>query len=163
MVRLSRNQQGYAYWLALVALSLAGVAALRISESWSLKTKLQQEEELLFVGDQYRRAIASYYQATPGPVKVMPQQLADLLVDRRQSNVVRYLRRLYGDPLSSYAPFEVIRDPNTGSIIGVHSSSPAHPLKQVGFPDRYRSFTSSKTYQGWRFVYQPPAPSLQPQ
>lgn len=164
MVRSSlHRQRGYAYWLALIALSLAAVGTLRVSESWSIKARQQQEEELLFVGDQYRRAIASYYEATPGPVKVLPRQLEELLEDKRHPGIVRHLRRLYGDPVSAYAPLEVVRDPNNGGILGVHSANPVMPLKQAGFPERHRSFTNSKSYQGWRFMYQPPVPGPQPQ
>lgn len=156
MVSRPSRQQGYAYWLALIALSLAAVAALRVSEVWSFKARQQQEEELLFVGDQYRRAIASYYQATPGPVKVLPRQLEDLIEDKRQAGVMRHLRRLYGDPVSSNAPFEVITDPTSGGLLGVRSRSTVMPIKQAGFPARYPSFSNRKTYQEWLFVYLPP-------
>ena len=75
-------QRGFTYVGLLLAVALAGVALAAAGTLWSTTAKRDKELELLFVGDQYRRAIGSYYEGTPG-AKRYPQRLEDLLEDKR--------------------------------------------------------------------------------
>jgi len=59
------RERGFTYvWLLLaIALMAAGLAA--IGELASTEAKRERERELLFVGDQFARAIAAYRASSP--------------------------------------------------------------------------------------------------
>jgi type II secretory pathway pseudopilin PulG len=138
----------------LLLLVLAGLAALVGAEVWATALKREREEQLLFVGEQYRRAIESYWRASPGPVKTLPSRFDDLLLDDRFPMPVRHLRRLYRDPLDERADWGVVK---IGSgIAGVYSTSTEAPLKRSGFPERYVHFEGADGYNHWRFVFHVP-------
>jgi type II secretory pathway pseudopilin PulG len=138
----------------LLLLVLAGLTAMVGAEVWVTALKREREEQLLFVGEQYRRAIEGYWRASPGPVKTLPRRLDDLLLDDRFPMPVRHLRRLYRDPLNESADWGVVK---IGSgITGVHSTSTETPLKRSGFPERYAHFEGADGYNHWRFVFQVP-------
>jgi type II secretory pathway pseudopilin PulG len=60
-----RAQRGFTYVGLLLAVALAGVALAAAGMLWSTTAKRDKEAELLFVGDQFRRAIARL-RGTPG-------------------------------------------------------------------------------------------------
>jgi type II secretory pathway pseudopilin PulG len=136
----------------LLLLALAGLAALVGAEVWATAVKREREEQLLFVGDQYRRAIESYSNASPGPVRTLPKSLAELVRDDRFPMPVRHLRRPFADPFES--EWGVVK--TTNGIAGVYSTSDNVPLKRSGFPDRYAHFEDARAYSDWRFIAQLP-------
>lgn len=165
---VTRSQAGPARGFALivvllmvVAVSLAATAAVQRPQ-----TAMQREREaqLRFAGDQYRRALASYYGAVP-QAKQYPLRLEDLLEDRRFPVPRRHLRRLYPDPMTGRADWELLLQ--DGRIVGLHSRSRAPTLRQTDVA------TAPQTYAEWRFVaaaiatgkltaIAPQPPSLQP-
>jgi len=144
----------------LLLLALAGLAALVGAEVWATAVKREKEEELLFVGDQYRRAIESYWQASPGKVKTLPISVADLLADDRFPMPVHHLRRPYRDPLDPNAEWGLVKISN--GIAGVYSTSEAVPIKRRGFPERYVSFEDANAYSHWRFLAKLPGRTAAP-
>ena len=60
----------------------------------------EREQELLFVGSQFRNAFMSYYGATPAG-RALPAFLEDLVEDNRFPVPRRHLRRVYADPMTS--------------------------------------------------------------
>ena len=127
----ARAQSGLAYLgvLMLAAAIAAGLAAT--ARPWSMQQQRAREAELLFIGQQFQRAIASYYRAGPSPA--FPRSLDALLKDSRVPFMLRHLRRLYRDPLTGSADWGVVKGPD-GGVIGVYSQAPGKPLKQDGFP-----------------------------
>jgi len=97
---MRRNQNGFTYLGLLFAVAMAGVALAATGTLWSTQRQREREQELLFVGNQIRQAIGSYYQRSPGLVKHYPAKLDDLLKDNRFINVQRHLRQRYLDPLT---------------------------------------------------------------
>ena len=137
----------------LIFLALTTLAVTVASEFWSMALQREREAELLFVGNQYRRAIESYWTASPGPVKTMPTSIRQLLLDDRFPQPVMHLRRQYVDPMTG----EDMKLVTTGNVIvGVHSRSKDTPIKQTNFSDRNTQFDNATTYQQWRFVFTPP-------
>jgi len=61
--------------------------------------KAEREQELLYRGSAYRRAIQSYYEAG-GALKQFPRTLDDLLKDSRTASGKRHIRALYPDPMN---------------------------------------------------------------
>ncbi len=146
---------GFTYIGLLILIALMGIALAGTGVIWHTETRREKERQLLFVGDQFRRAIALYYERSPG-AKKFPKTLEDLLLDRRYPNTQRYLRRLYPDPVGGNAEWGLVRGPE-GGIVGVHSLSEAEPLKRVGFPLIYKEFEVGAQYSEWRFMYVPAA------
>lgn len=148
-----RAERGLVLLALLVFLALSTFAVMAEAGIWSTQLQREREAELLFVGDQYRRALESYWTATPGPVKSLPVSTRQLLLDDRFPQPVVHLRRLYADPMTG-EDMQVVMTGNV--IVGVHSRSKDTPLKQAHFPDRYAHFENAAAYQQWRFVFTPP-------
>ena len=109
----ARAQSGLAYLgvLMLAAAIAAGLAAT--ARPWSMQQQRAREAELLFIGQQFQRAIASYYRAGPSPA--FPRSLDALLKDSRVPFMLRHLRRLYRDPLTGSADWGVVKGPTEAS------------------------------------------------
>ena len=150
---VKRSQAGFGLMLALFLLGLVAVSLAAAVLLENTQSRREKEMQLLFVGDQYRRAIREYYLMSPGK-PVLPTSVNDLLQDRRYPNVVRHLREAYVDPLSG-KPLELIRDPFSQGIEGIASRAPGEPLKQDGFTPEDSSFKKSVSYSDWRFVFEP--------
>lgn len=145
---------GFTYIGLLIVIALMGIGLAGAGTVWHTESRRAKERELLFAGDQIRRAIGLYYERTPG-TKQFPQTLEDLLLDRRYPNTQRYLRRIYHDPLTGEVEWGLVRGPQ-GGIVGVHSLSEARPFKQAGFRQIYEDFEGAERYLDWKFVYRPP-------
>ncbi|WP_154668059.1 type II secretion system protein [Pseudoduganella violaceinigra] len=155
-MRNGRRQQGMAYlWmlglLAVMALLLGRAVEVDLTQGERLR-----EKQLLEVGDEYRRAIASYVQA-PGANGHYPRSLEDLLQDPRFPVVVRHLRRMRPDPETG-GEWSLLRGPD-GSLIGVASRSSRAPHKRSGFATINADFEGKTTLAEWRFTYQATAPA----
>lgn len=150
MVSSLHRQLGVTFLTLLFAIALGGIALAGTGALWQLESRREKEKELLFAGDQYRRALASYHARTPGDSKHYPTELADLLKDNRFPNPVHHLRRLYRDPMSDDGQWELIRE--QGRIAGVVSRSTGTPIKVAGFPKEFENFAEAKSYRGWKFM-----------
>jgi len=146
---------------------LIGLLVLLALSGWSLSTYTQgaaaarqreAELDLLWIGQQYRQAIESYYRASPGPIKQLPIRFEDLLQDPRYPNPLRHLRRLYRDPLAPDEPWGVVR--LNGLIVGVYSQARGEPFRRVDFGPGLESFTGATSYADWRFIWVPPRPPV---
>jgi type II secretory pathway pseudopilin PulG len=134
----------------LVLLGVLGFGMAATSTVWQTVAVREKEAELLFVGDQFRRAIESYREGPFGGVPQLPKSLEELLLDPRFPGIRRHLRKLYRDPITGQTEWGLIRDVD-GGILGVYSLSEAQPMKTAGFPTPYQSFTGAERYQDWQF------------
>jgi len=150
-----RYAGGITYLWALLAVALMGGALAAVAQIWTTAAQREREAELLFIGEQFRRAIGSYYEASPGPVKQFPPALTDLLADARFPGVRRHLRRIYPDPMTQSGEWALVRGPGNG-IVGVHSTSQVHPLR-THFTQGLEDFASAQAYSAWVFNYNPGA------
>jgi len=156
MKKLS-NQNGFTFLAALMLVVIIGIMLGLTAQPWKTIIKREREQELIFRGLQYRRAIASWYSKPVAPgatVKVIPlTDLNDLLLDPNSLQVARYLRRKYLDPMTG-KEWRIIRDEARGGIVGVASTSSEAPLKK-SFAEYsgLDSFREAKKYSDWRFVY----------
>jgi len=151
------GESGFTYLGLLTVVAVAGVALAATGVLWQTEAKREKERELLFVGNQYRRAIEQYHTRTPGAVKAFPKTLEELVRDTRQPVPLSHLRRIYADPMTGRADWVLISGAG-GGIVGVHSRSQAKPLKQRGFRGRDTNFADKERYEEWAFVYSPPPP-----
>ena len=152
---MRRNQNGFTYLGLLFAVAMAGVALAATGTLWSTQRQREREQELLFVGNQIRQAIDSYYERSPGMVKHYPAKLDDLLKDNRFISVQRHLRQRYMDPLTDSPEWGLVAAPE-GGVMGVYSLATGTPIKQAGFTQRNAEFEGKSRYLDWKFVYRQP-------
>lgn len=159
-----RRQAGFGYLLVLLLVVLMGIGLGAAGTLWRTESQRVKERELLYIGEQYRQAIRSYYNA-PGPIKRYPKSLDELLLDDRQAALTRHLRKLYADPLTGKKEWGLILDPDDQQIRGVYSLAPGQPFKQTGFDTRQKDFENAQSYAVWRFIITTavPAPPIPPQ
>jgi type II secretory pathway pseudopilin PulG len=88
--RIGRTEAGYAMAALLVAMSVMAIMMSAAMPTWSHMIRREKEEELLFRGNQYARAINQYQRkyanASPATLDVLVEQ--------------RLLRKKFKDPLS---------------------------------------------------------------
>ncbi len=145
---------GFTYIALLAAIVILGIMLGAAGKYWSHVMLREKEAELLFRGDQYVRAIESYYSKPPGGQQPMlPPTIDELLKDSR-STVKRHLRKKYKDPITG-EDFGVIQDPATKRVIGVKSTSDKEPLKKGNFPKGYETFQGKMKYSEWEFKFTP--------
>jgi len=131
---------------------IMGIMLGAAGQTWKTIMKRDREAELLFRGMQYRNAIASWWTSQPVGHQAAPlNDLKFLLVDPNSVNKVRYLRRLYKDPITG-KDFDIKRDSVRG-ITGVLSTSSDEPMKQSNFPSELSQLEGKKTYKEWEFTY----------
>lgn len=145
------RQKGFSYLFVLMLIALIGMGLAAAGTVWRTDTQRTREAELLFVGEQYRQAIRSYYELDPAQPR-LPQSIDDLLEDPRRPTIVRHLRRAYPDPFTG-REFALIRAPDTQGIIGVHSQSTAAPFKTAGFSPQNEAFAMAGSHADWHFVF----------
>lgn len=144
----SARQTGFTYLGLLFAVAIIGITLAAVGVVWSTQSRRDREAELLFIGDQIRQAVGRYYEIGG----VYPHSLADLLEDKRVPVPRRFLRRLYPDPMTGSADWELIRAAG-GGIMGVASSSQQKPIKVAGFPLADAAFEKADCYCAWKFIY----------
>ena len=172
------NQRGAMLVVVLVAVVIMGLGAALAGTSWKTITQRAREQQLLWVGQQYQRAIESYYNADfrrgsqsrafqpPGSEKnssgtgMLPNRLEDLVRDPRSAGVVRHLRRIYPDPMTGES-FVLIKDQG-GRIRGVRSPSDEKPFQTDNFPPGLEDFAGAERYSQWDFIYETPQNAVQP-
>ena len=145
-----RHSLGFTFIGILIVVALSGIALSGVGIVWQQTIQREKEKELLFIGEQYRSAISSYYESTPNGVKQYPRKLEDLLLDNRYPVIKRHLRRLYEDPMRSKQPWGLIKQQEY--IVGIHSLSEQPTIKKTGFPVIYESFAEASSYADWKFV-----------
>ena len=161
MIRL---EKGFIFIWALFAVALLGVIMAGIGQVWQTKTQREKEQELLFVGEQFHKAIMSYYNNATGGPKQYPESLEDLLLDDRSSTPKRHLRKIFLDPMTNSFKWGLVTEPapkqtteinliDGAGIIGVYSRSQKVPIKVKNFPDEYANFSKAESYQDWQFVF----------
>jgi type II secretory pathway pseudopilin PulG len=134
--------------MALLAVAMVSLAVLLPLERAAHEARREREAELLFVGDQYRRAIERYHAESPKAAEY-PQSLEALVNDSRWPEARRPLRRLYPDPMTGRLDWGLER--HDGRIVGIFSRATGEPLKRAGFPAIYRNFKDARSYAAWVF------------
>ena len=150
--RLPKNEQGSMLLGLLIVIALSAIVMMASVDVWVVERQREREQQLLFVGDQYRQAIQRYFYGAPaGTPRILPTDLSLLLQDDRYPTPVRHIRRLYPDPMTGNAQWGELRSAN--GITGIYSLSPARTIKQAGFAAADQSFTGKQFYSEWVFSY----------
>ncbi|MBV9362191.1 MAG: type II secretion system protein [Betaproteobacteria bacterium] len=147
------RQGGFTYLGVLVIVALMGFGLAAFGELYSHAAQREKERELLFIGNQFRDAIASYYNKSPG-AKVYPKKLEDLLEDTRFPMPQHHLRRVYRDPMTGTPEWALVDAPG-GGFMGVHSLSEETPIKSADFSAKDATLADAENYTKWMFTYSP--------
>ena len=149
--RARRRAGGFTYVGLLALVALIGLMLAAAGEVAATAAQRERETQLLWAGHEYRAAIGRYWSHKRG----YPQSLQDLLGAAPDAPVqVRYLRRLYPDPMTNAVDWVLVPAPN-GGIMGVTSSSKRAPLKTGHFDGVDEDFAKASAYSDWQFTFLP--------
>ena len=140
---------GFTYIGLLIAVVILGIGLSAVGTVWRTQAQREREQELLFIGGEFRAAIAHYYAAG---AHQYPQDINDLLEDKRWPEPRHHLRRLYVDPMTGAQDWTIIRTDMLG-VIGIASSSQGEPLKKKGFGSDEAAFADATCYCDWKFIH----------
>jgi len=163
MTRIGRTprQRGFIYMALVVFFGIFAIFAASAMITGGMLQRNNAEDELLFVGAEFRNAIKSYYEASPDKPRY-PPGLVDLISDPRfPAATRRHLRQIYPDPLTGRPAWGTVAAPG-GGIMGVYSLSPAKAVKLFGFPPEFKSFEGKGRISEWVFTYVAPEIPLVP-
>lgn len=116
---MSRLENGFVYLWALFSVALSGVIMAGAAQVWQAKSQRDKEAELLFIGEQFRKAIMSYHNTG---TKQYPEKLEDLLHDSRAINVQRHIRKIYLDPITNSEEWGLIEETPANAQTGAAAS-----------------------------------------
>jgi type II secretory pathway pseudopilin PulG len=148
---------GFTYVGLLIAIVILGIGLSAVGTVWRTQAQREREQELLFIGHEFRAAIAAYSNAHG---RQFPQDINDLLEDKGAPESRHYLRRFYADPMTGAQDWTILQAdslgiPGISGIVGIASSSNAAPLKKAGFSAGEEAFKDATAYSDWKFVYVP--------
>lgn len=142
------RQSGVGYLLVLFTCAALGLTLAKTGEVWHTTSVREKETQLMFVGQQFSTALASYRDRSPPGLPTAPSTLEELLEDSRFVIPVRHLRRIWRDPFTNEADWEVVTI--NGRIVGIHSRMNMRPLRSVqGLSGGSNS--AMPTYRDWVF------------
>ncbi len=145
------RERGFTYIALLIAVAIMGVWLAASANFLHLRVQRDKEQELLYIGHQFRQAIERYANSSAGNARRLPLRLEDLVLDERFPEKRRHLRRIYLDPMTGKAEWGLVRVAD-GQIIGVHSLSQDAPVKRAGFDLSDLDFTARSSYSQWVFL-----------
>ncbi|WP_431819968.1 type II secretion system protein [Burkholderia sp. F1] len=144
------RQRGLVLLALLLALMLMSIALAGALDVWALQRRREEEKQLLFAGDQYRKAIVRYYRLA----RAYPASVDDLVDDTRFPKPLHHLRRAYPDPLTGRTDWMFLW--RADRFYGIYSSVDQATVKRTGFPRQYADFDGEETYAKWKFLYLAP-------
>jgi type II secretory pathway pseudopilin PulG len=149
--RTRHAERGFTYVGLLAVIALVGILLAAAGEVASTASRREREAQLLWAGHEYRAAIGRYWAQR----RAFPRTLEELVGTTSDAPVpVRYLRRLYPDPMTNAVDWVLVPAAG-GGIQGVASSSKRAPLKTGHFDDGDEDFADASSYADWKFTFTP--------
>ena len=156
--RTNVNQQrAFTYIGVLVILAVMMMALGAASEIWHSVMQREKEQELLFIGHQFRTAIGKYYAQSGNRYPPNLEALLesnDLGIKDTAVKKQRFLRKLYQDPMTNESNWGLVAGPDK-RVQGIYSLSEEKPFKTTGFINADADLELAKKYSDWKFVYKP--------
>jgi type II secretory pathway pseudopilin PulG len=144
-------QRGFTYLGLMLIVASMGAALAATAQVWSTVVQREKERELLFIGEEFRKALKAFAAGARNTTERTPRTLNDLIKDPRHPDTRRYLRKLYIDPMTGKPEWGLQKD-TKGGIVGVFSLSEAKPWKVAEFTSRDRDFEGKTKYSQWIFL-----------
>src|SRR3989449_6432281 len=101
--RLGNEEAGAILIIFMVALAVAVIALGAATQAWSATWRRDNEEELIFRGNQYVDAILAYRKEHQGQ---FPSNLDDLF--KPGPRRLRYIRKLWRDPVTRHGKWGLL-------------------------------------------------------
>ncbi|HXM98169.1 MAG TPA: hypothetical protein VN982_06810 [Candidatus Dormibacteraeota bacterium] len=121
-----RNQRGYAYMLVMFLLALLIVSTMSAVPNVLIQGRREREEEMIWRGNQYKRAIRLYVSHRTNASHRLPTSLEDLTKGKPG---VHFLRQAYKDPMNKKdGSWRLIYVGPSGQLIG---STRPHPQNLI--------------------------------
>ena len=158
-------RQGVTYIGVLVILAIMMMALGAVSQVWHSVMQREKEQELLFIGHQFRAAIGQYYVQSGGRYPANLEALLesnDIGVTGAGAKKNRFLRKIYYDPITNQSNWGLIMGPDK-RVQGVHSLSEEKPFNTTGFLNADADLELAEKYIDWQFKYDPKAKAKQRQ
>jgi type II secretory pathway pseudopilin PulG len=150
------GERGFAMAGLLVAIALVSLMLSMAMPTWRTLAQREKEEELLFRGQQYDRAIQLYRKknAAPGAPSV------EALIEGR------FLRKKYKDPITN-GDFELVGVSQAANAPGVRQPPRGFGqliggVKSKSKQKSFRVLNGRSVYSDWQFTYVPWKPGGQP-
>lgn len=161
--RLRARAGGFTFLGLMFLIMVMGLMAAAAASTWSFTGQRDKEEQLLFVGHEYRVALARYALAHAHDPQPWPTALDKLLgSDADRLAPQRFLRKLYVDPMTGRFDWALMRNAQ-GGIIGVHSLSTRTPIRRKALdPGNVVAFEQARSYQEWIFTASGGAAPVEP-
>lgn len=150
------RQAGFTYIGLLITVAMISTVATGSLGAGAALQQRHAEAELLVIGQEFRRALQSYADATPVGMPTEPRALEELLRDPRYPGVRRHMRRIQPDPLTGRPDWGILRAPD-GRIAGIHSMSASAVIRETGFPAGLEGFEKARRHDEWIFTVTPPS------
>lgn len=146
------RQRGFGYLMLLFAMAAMGITLAGAGEVWRTASAREKEAQLLFVGQQFRLALASYRDRSPEGSPNTPATLDDLLQDKRFPKPVPHLRRLWRDPMTNSTDWVLVKP--GGRITGIHTRHMGEPVRTAHEPQD-AALSGTTVYSQWVFEAAP--------
>ena len=154
---IHHKQLGFTYIGVLVIMAVMMMALGAASQVWHSVMQREKEQELLFIGHQFRAAIGNYYAQSGNRYPPNLEALLesnDLGVTGSAAKKNRFLRKIYQDPMTNESNWGLVTGPDK-SVQGVYSLSAEKPFKTTGFINADADLELAEKYSDWQFVYMP--------
>jgi type II secretory pathway pseudopilin PulG len=109
--RHARREAGYALLMVVFMASVMLIVAMAAAPNLLTQGRREKEEELVWRGQQYARAVRLYYRKNGR----FPQSVEDLA---KAKNQVRFLRKAYADPMNPDGSWRLIYVTPGGQVVG---------------------------------------------
>jgi len=141
--RRPRGSPGYTFPLMLVIITALSFGASQIEIAARYRLERDKEEELLFRGLAYVKAINAFHAKNHR----YPREITELAGRGREGSGT--IRQIYKDPMTG-KDFQLIQT-KEGAITGIVNSSTAKPFRTADFEKELEGFDKAKTYSDWKF------------
>jgi hypothetical protein len=148
------KQTGFAYMSLLVVITASLIALSVALPDKYQQAKREREAQLVFVGQQYVRAIKLFYENPLVSIKRYPETIDELLVDKRTAKSLHHLRKLYTDPMTDSYDWGLVKNAEK-QIMGVYSLSKNKPLRTDFSALPSVVVVGGEEYNDIKFVYLP--------
>lgn len=152
------SQRGFTYVTLLIYLAIVSGAFAAIVSAGASAQRREKEIELLHIGEQFRKAFKSYYDATPPGQKPYPDSLQALLRDPRFPVPKRHLRQIFPDPITATTRWGQKLAPG-GGVMGIYSLSDELLINASSVASSDAATGTPRRYSEWIFGYIPFAPA----
>ena len=155
-VRNGRREKGYALLMVVFLAALMMIAVVTAAPSILTQGKREKEEETIWRGQQYARAVRLFYRKSGR----FPQSMEDLT---KAKNDIRFLRKAYSDPMNAKdGTWRLIYITPSGQLVGsvkrqslLQIPPPAGQAAQAGQPGK--PVATGETEEGEEGAPKPPA------